>query len=105
MGSEHRRKGVDVQLGPSVSPLGRSPLSGRNWEGFSIDPVNSAKLAAETVKGIQSSGVIACMKHLIAYEQERFRTAGDAAAFDYYNVTEGVSSNVDDKTMHELYLW
>lgn len=105
MGTEHRRKGVDAQLGPSVSPLGRSPLGGRNWEGFSIDPVISAKLAAETVKGIQSAGVMACMKHLIVNEQERFRSANDAAAFGYHNVTKGVSSNVDDKTMHELYLW
>lgn len=33
MGSEHRDKGVDVQLGPVVGPLGRSPAGGRNWEG------------------------------------------------------------------------
>jgi len=34
MGSEHRDKGVDVQLGPVVGPIGRSPEGGRNWEGF-----------------------------------------------------------------------
>ena len=33
MGTEHRLKGVDVQLGPVVGPLGRSPEGGRNWEG------------------------------------------------------------------------
>ena len=33
MGSEHKGKGVDVQLGPVVGPLGRSPEGGRNWEG------------------------------------------------------------------------
>jgi beta-glucosidase len=32
-GAEHKAKGVDVQLGPVVGPLGRSPESGRNWEG------------------------------------------------------------------------
>lgn len=32
MGSEHRDKGVDVQLGPVVGPIGRSPEGGRNWE-------------------------------------------------------------------------
>jgi hypothetical protein len=31
MGSEHRGKGVDVQLGPVCGPLGRSPEGGRNW--------------------------------------------------------------------------
>lgn len=35
MGSEHRDKGVDVQLGPVAGPLGRSPEGGRNWEGMS----------------------------------------------------------------------
>lgn len=33
MGTEHRLKGVDAQLGPVVGPLGRSPEGGRNWEG------------------------------------------------------------------------
>ena len=60
MGSEHRGKGVDVQLGPVVGPLGRSPEGGRNWEGFSPDPVLSGIAVAQTVKGIQDAGVIAC---------------------------------------------
>jgi len=38
MGSEHKAKGVTVQLGPVAGPLGRSPEGGRNWEGFSPDP-------------------------------------------------------------------
>lgn len=60
MGSEHRDKGVDVQLGPVVGPLGRAPEGGRNWEGFSPDPMLSGIAVGETVKGIQDSGVIAC---------------------------------------------
>lgn len=35
MGTEHKLKGVDVQLGPVVGPIGRAPEGGRNWEGFS----------------------------------------------------------------------
>lgn len=31
MGTEHRGKGVDVQLGPVCGPLGRAPAGGRNW--------------------------------------------------------------------------
>jgi beta-glucosidase-like glycosyl hydrolase len=38
MGTEHKAKGVTVQLGPVAGPLGRSPEGGRNWEGFSPDP-------------------------------------------------------------------
>ena len=33
MGSEHRGKGIDVQLGPVAGPIGRAPEGGRNWEG------------------------------------------------------------------------
>lgn len=60
MGSEHRDKGVDVQLGPVVGPIGRAPEGGRNWEGFSPDPVLSGIAVAHTIKGIQDAGVIAC---------------------------------------------
>ena len=31
MGSEHRDKGVDVQLGPVVGPIGRHPEGGRTY--------------------------------------------------------------------------
>ncbi|KAG9516691.1 putative beta-glucosidase, partial [Aureobasidium melanogenum] len=98
MGSEHRDKGVDVMLGPVVGPLGREPEGGRNWEGFSPDPVLSGILVAETVKGIQDAGVIACTKHYILNEQEHFRQGGP-------NISDAVSANVDDITLHELYVW
>lgn len=104
MGSEHRDKGVDVQLGPVVGPLGRAPEGGRNWEGFSPDPVLSGIAVGQTVRGIQSAGVIACTKHFIGNEQEHFRQVGEAQGYGY-NVTESYSSNIDDTTMHELYLW
>jgi beta-glucosidase len=91
MGSEHRGKGVDVQLGPVAGPIGRVPAGGRNWEGFSPDPVLTGVAMAETIKGIQDAGVIACAKHYLLNEQEHYR--------------EQLSSNVDDKTLHELYLW
>jgi len=60
MGSEHREKGVDVQLGPVVGPIGRAPEGGRNWEGFSPDPVLAGIAVAHTIQGIQDAGVIAC---------------------------------------------
>ncbi|EOO03200.1 putative beta-glucosidase 1 precursor protein [Phaeoacremonium minimum UCRPA7] len=96
MGQEHRGKGVTVQLGPVAGPLGRAPAGGRNWEGFSPDPVLTGIGMAETVKGIQDAGVIACAKHFIGNEQ--------AQGYGY-NISETLSSNIDDKTMHELYLW
>ncbi|KAJ3560473.1 hypothetical protein NPX13_g9288 [Xylaria arbuscula] len=97
MGSEFRTKGVNIALGPVVGPLGRIASSGRNWEGFSNDPYLCGALAYQTVQGIQSTGVITSTKHFIANEQETNRNPeGDVTA---------VSANIDDKTMHELYLW
>ncbi|KAL2352850.1 putative beta-glucosidase [Cryomyces antarcticus] len=104
MGMEHRNKGVDVQLGPVVGPLGRSPEAGRNWEGFSPDPVLSGIAVGETVRGIQAAGVIACTKHFIGNEQEHFRQQGEAAGYGF-NISDSISANIDDVTMHELYLW
>ncbi|KJZ73426.1 hypothetical protein HIM_07220 [Hirsutella minnesotensis 3608] len=91
LGAEAKGKGIDVILAPSSGPLGRVPAGGRNNEGFGSDPYLQGQAAAEMVQGIQSEGVIACAKHWIANEQEHFR--------------EFISSNVDDKTMHELYAW
>ncbi|KAI1491005.1 glycoside hydrolase family 3 protein [Biscogniauxia mediterranea] len=97
MGKEFKTKGVNVILGPNAGPLGRVPLGGRNWEGFSVDPYLSGQLNAETIVGHQDAGVIANIKHFIGNEQETFRRP-------YFGV-EAVSSNIDDKTLHEYYLW
>jgi len=52
---------------------------------------------AETIKGIQDAGVIATAKHYIGNEQEHNReNQGPVLAY---------SANIDDKAMHELYLW
>lgn len=57
-------------------------------------------MAYHTVAGMQEN-VIACVKHLVANEQETNRNA--PVKIETYN--QSVSSNIDDKTMHELYLW
>lgn len=101
MAEEHRGKGVDVQLGPVAGPLGRVPEGGRNWEGFAPDPVLTGQMMASTIQGMQDTGVIACAKHYIGYEQEHFRQGSQ----ENYTVADAISSNIDDVTMHELYLW
>ncbi|KAI0138599.1 glycoside hydrolase family 3 protein [Hypoxylon sp. NC0597] len=97
IGLEFKAKGINVVLGPNAGPLGRTPLGGRNWEGFSVDPYLSGQLNAETIVGHQDAGVIANIKHFIANEQETYRRP-------YFGV-EAVSANIDDKTLHEFYLW
>lgn len=48
MGTEHKLKGIDVQLGPVVGPIGRHPEGGRNWEGYS--PGKRCPFADRTTK-------------------------------------------------------
>lgn len=104
IGKEADGKGITVLLGPVAGPLGRMPAAGRNWEGFSPDPVLTGVGMAETVKGTQDAGVVACAKHFIGNEQEHFRQVGEARGYGF-DISESLSSNIDDKTMHELYLW
>ncbi|KAJ3476612.1 hypothetical protein NLI96_g11043 [Meripilus lineatus] len=88
MGAEHKGKGVHVALGPMMN-MGRIAQGGRNWEGFGADPFLTGEAAYETILGLQASGVQACAKHYINNEQEHKRTQS--------------SSNVDDRTQHEIY--
>ncbi|GME37074.1 Glycoside hydrolase family 3 [Neofusicoccum parvum] len=97
IGQEFRGKGVNIYLGPTVGPLGRKPRGGRNWEGFGADPVLQAVGGAQTIKAVQAQGVMATIKHLIGNEQESYRM--------YNPFQPGISANIDDRTMHELYLW
>lgn len=62
MAGEFRKKGCNIALGPVVGPLGRIAVSGRNWEGFSVDPYLSGQLVYETVDGVQSQGVVTSVK-------------------------------------------
>ena len=98
-GFEAKKKGIHVLLGPSMGPLGRLPAGGRNWEGFGADPVLQGIAAAQTIKGIQDSGVIATAKHYVGNEQEHFRQSWE------WGTPNAISSNIDDRTLHEIYAW
>ncbi|RAH50363.1 beta-glucosidase [Aspergillus brunneoviolaceus CBS 621.78] len=101
MGQEFHRKGVNLLLGPVVGPIGRVAEGGRNWEGFSTDPYLSGALVYETVQGVQEAGVGVSVKHYIGNEQETNRNPETENGV----TVASVSSNIDDKTIHELYLW
>jgi beta-glucosidase len=89
LGQEARRKGVHVLLAPTVN-LHRSPLGGRHFECYSEDPLLTGAIGTGYVQGVQEQGVGTTVKHFVAndYETERFTA----------------SSNVDDRTLRELYL-
>lgn len=95
---------------PVSGPLGRSAYGGRNWEGFAADPYLTGVAMEETITAMQDVGVQACAKHFIAYEQETQRNPTypyltDSSISNTEVTQESVSSNVDDRTLHELYLW
>ena len=101
MGREFRDKGANMVLGPVIGPLGRIAEGGRNWEGTSNDPYLAGELVYQVVTGLQES-VIACVKHFILNEQETNR---NPPLTDPTALNVSISSNLDDKTIHELYLW
>lgn len=76
IGQECLAKGVHCWLGPTVN-IQRSPLGGRGFESFSEDPYLSGKLAASYINGVQSTGVIATVKHFVANDQEHMRNSAD----------------------------
>ena len=89
IGIEAKSKDADVLLGPTIN-LHRHPLGGRHFECYSEDPLLTGELASSYVKGVQSVGVSACLKHFIGNDTEYQR--------------HFVSSNIDDRTLRELYL-
>jgi beta-glucosidase len=89
LGVESRALGVSVLLGPGAN-IKRTPLCGRNFEYFSEDPLVSSAMAAAWIRGVQSVGVGASLKHFAANNQERLRYSVDAV--------------VDERAMREIYL-
>ncbi|WP_436789653.1 beta-glucosidase family protein [Yinghuangia sp. YIM S10712] len=89
LGAESRATGVAVLLGPGIN-IKRSPLCGRNFEYLSEDPVVSGRLGAALVRGVQSTGVGASVKHYAANNQETNRMR--------------ISADVDVRTLREIYL-
>ncbi|HKI45448.1 MAG TPA: glycoside hydrolase family 3 N-terminal domain-containing protein, partial [Balneolales bacterium] len=89
MGLECQANNVQILLAPGVN-MKRSPLNGRNFEYFSEDPYLAGKMGTAFVEGVQSQGVGTSLKHFDANNQEYERMI--------------VSSDVDQRTLHEMYL-
>jgi beta-glucosidase len=91
IGSEQAAKGTTVDLGPTIN-IDRDPRWGRAFESIGEDPYLNGQLGAADIRGVQSTGVMAQVKHLAAYNQETSRnTSADNAV-------------VGDKALQEIYL-
>ena len=89
LGEEAVSQEVNILLGPGVN-IKRNPLCGRNFEYFSEDPYLAGKMAAGFIRGVQSHGISACVKHFCANNQEERRMVIDTI--------------VDERTLREIYL-
>ena len=88
LGQDSRARGVHILLGPGVN-IYRSPLCGRNFEYMGEDPLLSSRTAVQYIKGVQSQGVMATVKHFALNNQE----------FNRHHV----SSDADERTINEIY--
>ena len=88
-GRDARARGIHYLLAPGMN-LYRAPMNGRNFEYYGEDPVLAGLTAAYFVRGVQSEGVAATIKHFVANNQEYQR--------------HDISSDVDERTLRELYL-
>jgi beta-glucosidase len=89
VGREARSKGVHIMLSPGLN-IHRAPMCGRNFEYFGEDPFLAGRMAVAYVRGVQSQGVVATVKHFVANNQEYGR--------------HRVSSDMDERTLQEIYL-
>src|SRR5262249_32801541 len=85
---EVKALGRDMILAPTVN-IQRTPLWGRNFEGYGEDPHLAARMAVAYVRGVQGEGVIPSVKHFAANNQEFERHRIDAT--------------IDLRALHEIY--
>lgn len=89
LGRDARAKGVHFLLAPGVN-IYRAPMNGRNFEYFGEDPFLASRIAVGYIKGVQSQGVSATVKHFM----------GNNSEFDRHRT----DSIIDERTMREIYL-
>jgi beta-glucosidase len=89
LGETARVHCVHVLLAPATNML-RSPLGGRNFEYYSEDPFLAGAMTCAYIRGVQSEGVAATVKHFVCNDAETDRKTG--------------SVEIDEQALREIYL-
>ncbi len=89
LGEEALYRKKDVVLGPGVN-IYRTPLNGRNFEYLGEDPLLASKMCVPYIKGMQSKGVAASVKHFALNNQEIDRGV--------------INVNISERALREIYL-
>ncbi len=99
--NEVRLKGNDLIHAPTVDVM-RVPQAGRTFETYGEDPYLSSRFAPEWVKGAQSQGVIANVKHYALNHQEG--QVGLPPLVSLIGPRHLINAMVDERTLREIYL-
>ena len=78
-----------MMLAPGIN-IYRTPLNGRNFEYMGEDPYLTSRIAVAYIKGLQSKGVSACVKHYALNNNEKNRHTTNVI--------------VSDRALNEIYL-
>ena len=89
IGQECQAWGINVLLGPGLN-MYRNSEGGRNFEYMGEDPFLTSALGVQYVRGLQSTGTIATIKHFLGNEQEFARHI--------------VNVKIDERALREIYL-
>jgi beta-glucosidase len=87
LGKEGRALGADLAYAPQTD-LARFPSWGRNLTSYGEDPYLTEQLATADVRAIQSTGLLAQLKHFAFYDGQN----------------QDTPSVIDERAAHELYL-
>ncbi len=98
---EARHKGNDVVFAPTVNIL-RTPLGGRTYEAYGEETFLVGQTGVGWIKGAQSTGVIADVKHYLANNQEGQQGVPPLSAVNGGRMV--VNANVAERTLREVYM-
>jgi beta-glucosidase len=88
-GEESRSLGSQLFESPDIN-IARVPQGGRVFESFGEDPYLDGRIAVAAIEGVQSTGIMANVKHFLANNQESDR--------------KSIDEEIGERTLREIYL-